>query len=579
MNRKTLKSVLKLVKPHSFFVALSALCAVFSVAAALLIPVLTGDAIDCMLGKDSVDFSGVLKKVITIAAVAIAAALSQYFMSLCNNKITYFVCRDLRGKLGKKLHSLPISYIDSHSFGDLLSRMVSDVDAFADGLLMGFTQLFTGVITIGAILVIMFVLNRRIALAVFVLTPLSVFVSKFIATRTHKYFTRQASVRGEQTALINELIEGQQVLKAFGAESRSLEDFDKINTELQDAALKATFFSSLTNPSTRLVNNIVYAIVTLLGAVLCIAGGGIITVGGLSVFLSYANQYAKPFNEISGVITEFQNALTCAGRIEEVLEAENQPAEPENPLCPPVNGDVGFEAVSFRYVKERPLIENFDLEVKSGQCVAIVGPTGCGKTTLINLLMRFYDVDSGAIRVDNADIRKMRRSDLRSRYGMVLQDTWLCHGTVKENIAYGKPDASDEEIIDAAKKAHAHSFIMRLENGYDTEISGEGANLSAGQKQLLCIARAMLCRPPMLILDEATSSIDTRTELKIQEAFDEMMEGRTSFIVAHRLSTIKKADLILVMKDGKIIEKGNHGELLKKGGFYKALYESQFAKI
>ena len=579
MNRKTLKSVLKLVKPHSFFVALSALCAVFSVAAALLIPVLTGDAIDCMLGKDSVDFSGVLKKVITIAAVAIAAALSQYFMSLCNNKITYFVCRDLRGKLGKKLHSLPISYIDSHSFGDLLSRMVSDVDAFADGLLMGFTQLFTGVITIGAILVIMFVLNRRIALAVFVLTPLSVFVSKFIATRTHKYFTRQASVRGEQTALINELIEGQQVLKAFGAESRSLEDFDKINTELQDAALKATFFSSLTNPSTRLVNNIVYAIVTLLGAVLCIAGGGIITVGGLSVFLSYANQYAKPFNEISGVITEFQNALTCAGRIEEVLEAENQPAEPENPLCPPVNGDVGFEAVSFRYVKERPLIENFDLEVKSGQRIAIVGPTGCGKTTLINLLMRFYDVDSGAIRVDNADIRKMRRSDLRSRYGMVLQDTWLCNGTVKENIAYGKPDASDEEIIDAAKKAHAHSFIMRLENGYDTEISSEGANLSAGQKQLLCIARAMLCRPPMLILDEATSSIDTRTELKIQEAFDEMMEGRTSFIVAHRLSTIKKADLILVMKDGKIIEKGNHGELLKKGGFYKALYESQFAKI
>ena len=579
MNRKTLKSVLKLIRPHWFFVVLSALCAVFSVAAALLIPVFTGDAIDFMLGKGNVDFSGVLKKVITIAAVALAAALSQYFMSLCNNKITYFVCRDLREKLGKKLHSLPISYIDSHSFGDLLSRMISDVDAFADGLLMGFTQLFTGVITIGAILVIMFVLNRRIALAVFVLTPLSVFVSKFIATRTHKYFTRQASVRGEQTALINELIEGQQVLKVFGAESRSLEDFDKINSELQDAALKATFFSSLTNPSTRLVNNIVYAIVTLLGAVLCITGAGAITVGGLSVFLSYANQYAKPFNEISGVITEFQNALTCAGRIEEVLEAENQPAEPENPLCPPVNGDVGFEAVSFRYVKERPLIENFDLDVESGQCVAIVGPTGCGKTTLINLLMRFYDVDSGAIRVDNADIRKMRRHDLRSRYGMVLQDTWLCHGTVKENIAYGKPDASDEEIIDAAKKAHAHSFIMRLKNGYDTEISGEGANLSAGQKQLLCIARAMLCRPPMLILDEATSSIDTRTELKIQAAFDEMMEGRTSFIVAHRLSTIKKADLILVMKDGKIIEKGNHSELLKKGGFYKALYESQFAKV
>ena len=579
MDKKTLKSVLKLIRPHSFFVALSVVCAICSVAGALLIPVFTGDAIDYMLKAGNVNFDGVLKKVATIAFVALAAALSQYFMSLCNNKITYFVCRDLRGKLSQKLHTLPISYIDSHSFGDLLSRMISDVDTFADGLLMGFTQLFTGVITIGAILVIMLILNWKIAIAVFVLTPLSIFVSKFIATRTHKYFTKQASIRGEQTALINELIEGQQVLKVFGAEKRSLDDFDEINDELQDASLKATFFSSLTNPSTRLVNNVVYAIITLIGAMLCIADSGAITVGGLSVFLSYANQYAKPFNEISGVVTEFQNALTCAKRIFEVLEAEDQPAEPENPLSPPVNGNVSIEAVAFCYDESRPLIEDFNLEVKNGQCVAIVGPTGCGKTTLINLLMRFYDVNKGTIRVDGADIRKMRRHDLRSRYSMVLQDTWLCHGTVKENIAYGKPDASDEEIIEAAKKAHAHSFITKLENGYDTEISGEGANLSAGQKQLLCIARAMLCQPPMLILDEATSSIDTRTELKIQAAFDKMMEGRTSFIVAHRLSTIKKADLILVMKDGKITEKGSHAELLQKGGFYKTLYESQFAKV
>lgn len=582
MDKKTLKSVLALIKPHTGFVALSILCAILSVAAALLIPVSTGDAIDYMIGQNNVVFSGVLQKVITIAVIAAVAALSQYLMSLCNNKITYFVCRDLRRELGRKLHSLPISYIDSHSFGDLLSRMISDVDTFADGLLMGFTQLFTGVVTIAAILVIMFVLNWKIALAVFVLTPLSIFVSKFIATKTHKYFKKQASIRGDETALINELIEGRQVLKVFGAEDRSLSDFDEINDKLQDAALKATFFSSLANPSTRLVNNIVYAIVTLIGAVIVVASGdlaGGLTVGGLSVFLSYANQYAKPFNEISGVVTEFQNALTCAQRIFEVLEAEDQSPEPENPLTPPVKGEVSFEGIAFRYVKERPLIEGLNLDVKSGQCIAIVGPTGCGKTTLINLLMRFYDVDEGEIKVDGADIRKMRRSDLRSRYGMVLQDTWLCHATVKENIAYGKPDATDEEIIEAAKKAHAHSFIKRLPQGYDTIISGEGGNLSAGQRQLLCIARAMLCYPPMLILDEATSSIDTRTELKIQAAFDKMMEGRTSFIVAHRLSTIKKADLILVMKDGKIIEKGNHEELLQKGGFYKKLYESQFAKV
>ena len=574
MNRKTLKSVLKLVKPHSFFVALSALCAVFSVAAALLIPVLTGDAIDCMLGKDSVDFSGVLKKVITIAAVAIAAALSQYFMSLCNNKITYFVCRDLRGKLGKKLHSLPISYIDSHSFGDLLSRMVSDVDAFADGLLMGFTQLFTGVITIGAILVIMFVLNRRIALAVFVLTPLSVFVSKFIATRTHKYFTRQASVRGEQTALINELIEGQQVLKAFGAESRSLEDFDKINTELQDAALKATFFSSLTNPSTRLINNIVYAVVTLISALYAVSGH--ISVGQLSVFLSYASQYAKPFNEISGVITELQNAFTCAGRVFELLDESDEIPESRDPKSPEPKGNVEIKNVSFSYVPSRPLIENLPLSVKSGQRIAIVGPTGCGKTTLINLLMRFYDVNQGSIEVDGVDIRDMTRKDLRTRYGMVLQDTWLSSGTVRDNIAFGKPDATYEEIEVAAKAAHAHSFIKRLPDGYDTVIKENGSNLSAGQRQLLCIARAMLSLPQMLILDEATSSIDTRTEMKIQSAFSKMMAGRTSFIVAHRLSTIKEADVILVMKDGHVIERGNHSSLIEQNGFYAKLYFSQF---
>lgn len=582
MDKKTLKSVLSLIRSHAGFVALSVLCAVLSVAAALLIPVYTGDAIDYMVGTNSVDFSGVFKKVATIAAVSAVAALSQYLMSLCNNKITYFVCRDLRGELGRKLHSLPISYIDSHSFGDLLSRMISDVDTFADGLLMGFTQLFTGVVTIAAILVIMFVLNWKIALAVFVLTPFSILISRFIAAKTHKYFKKQASIRGDETALINELIEGGKVLKVFGAEDRSLSDFDEINKKLNKAALKATFFSSLTNPSTRLVNNIVYAIVTLIGALIVVSGGelaGGLTVGGLSVFLSYATQYAKPFNEISGVVTEFQNALTCAQRIFEVLEADDQPKEPENPLAPPVKGDVGFEGVAFRYVKDRPLIEDLNLNVKSGQCIAIVGPTGCGKTTLINLLMRFYDVSNGAITVDKADIRKMRRHDLRSRYGMVLQDTWLCNGTIKENIAYGKPDATDDEIIEAAKKAHAHSFIKRLEQGYDTVVSGEGGNLSAGQRQLLCIARAMLCRPPMLILDEATSSIDTRTELKIQAAFDKMMEGRTSFIVAHRLSTIKKADLILVMKDGKIIEKGNHDELLQKGGFYKKLYESQFAKV
>lgn len=576
MKKDTVKRVLSLVKPYGLFLALSVLCAAASVAAALLIPVFTGDAIDAMLGKGNVDFEVVLKKVGVIAAVAIVAAISQYFMSLFNNKISYCVSRDLRNSVSKKLHSLPVSYLDSHSSGDLLSRMITDVDNVSDGLLMGFSQLFTGVITIVAILGIMLYLNKTIALAVVVLTPLSIFVAKFIAGHTHKFFSEQASIRGDETALINELVNGQAVIKSFSAEEMMMEKFDSINNKLKEASLKATFYSSLTNPSTRLVNNIVYAIVTLIGAFFAVSSG--ITVGGLSVFLSYANQYAKPFNEISGVVTEFQNALTCAQRIFDVLSAKDQTPDEEPAVCPPVHGEVEIENVSFRYNPERPLIEDFSLNVKSGQRIAIVGPTGCGKTTFINLLMRFYDVDKGSIKVDNADIRKMKRSDLRSRYGMVLQDTWLCNGTVRDNIAYGKPDASDEEIIAAAKSAHAHSFIKRLENGYDTEITGSGSNLSTGQRQLLCIARAMLCLPPMLILDEATSSIDTRTEMKIQSAFAKMMKGRTSFIVAHRLSTIKSADIILVMKDGKIIEQGKHEDLLEQNGFYANLYYSQFSK-
>lgn len=579
MKNSTMKKVLKLTKPYGIYIAFSIICALFSVAGALLIPVFTGDAIDYMLGEGKVDFGVVSTKVILIAAAAAVAALSQYVMAILNNKTAYRICRSLRNRLSEKLHVLPVSFLDSHASGDILSRMTADIDAFSDGLLMGFTQLFTGVITIVSILAIMFSINWTIALAVFVLTPFSILIARFIAFRTHRYFIEQAQTRGDETALVNELIEGQPVLKAFAAQEKSLRDFDEVNEKLRSASLKATFFSSLVNPSTRLINNFVYAIVTLIGAVFAISGGSAgITIGTLSIFLSYAGQYAKPFNEISLVITEFQNALTCAKRIFDILEEEDQPPEKENPISPPVEGNVSFENVCFSYSKNRPLIENFNLNVKAGQCVAIVGPTGCGKTTLINLIMRFYDVNSGSINVDSCDIRNMTRHDLRSRYGMVLQDTWLSGGTVRENIAYGKPDASDEEIVAAAKAAHAHSFIKRLPQGYDTPVVASGSNLSAGQRQLLCIARAMLVLPPMLILDEATSSIDTRTEMKVQSAFSMMMKGRTSFIVAHRLSTIRQADVILVMKNGKIIEQGKHGELLKKNGFYAQLYNSQFAR-
>lgn len=575
----TMKKVLSLVKPYRALIALSILCALFSVAGELLIPVFTGDAIDYMLGPGKVDFAVVGKKALLIAAAAAAAAAAQYLMAVFNNKAAYNICQGLRNRLSNKLHTLPVSFLDSHSSGDILSRMTADIDSFSDGLLMGFTQLFTGVITIAAILGIMFSINWVIALAVVVLTPFSILIARFIASRTHRYFTEQAEIRGDETALVNELIEGQAVLKAFAAEEKSLREFDDINEKLRSSSLKATFFSSLVNPSTRLINNIVYAIVALIGAFFAIsAGSASITVGTLSVFLSYAGQYAKPFNEISSVVTEFQNALTCAQRIFDILEEDDQTAESENPLSPPANGNVSFQNVCFSYSRDRKLIENFNLDVKAGQRVAIVGPTGCGKTTLINLIMRFYDVDSGSISVDSCDIRNMTRHDLRSRYGMVLQDTWLSGATVRENIAYGKPDATDEEVIAAAKAAHAHSFIKRLPKGYDTPVIASGANLSAGQRQLLCIARAMLVLPPMLILDEATSSIDTRTEMKVQSAFALMMKGRTSFIVAHRLSTIREADIILVMKNGKIIEQGKHNELLEKNGFYAELYNSQFAK-
>ena len=498
-------------------------------------------------------------------------------MAAFNNRVTYRVCRDMRDKVSRKMHSLPLAYLDNHPTGDLVSRMVADVDTFADGLLMGFTQLFSGVITIVAILGIMLYLNTLIALTVLILTPLSILVARFIASATHKFFEAQAAIRGEQTAMINELVEGQRVVKAFGLEEEKLAEFDEVNDKLQQVAMKATFFSSLTNPSTRLVNNIVYAVITLIGAFFTVSGG--ITIGQLSVFLNYASQYAKPFNEISSVVTELQNAISCAERIFDILEEADQVPEKDPAISPECKGEVELDHVAFRYVPDRPLIKDLNLKVNSGERVAIVGPTGCGKTTIINLLMRFYDVDSGEIRVDGADIRDMTRHDLRGRYGMVLQDTWLCTGTVRENIAYGKPDATEEEVIEAAKAAHADSFIRRLPKGYDTMITGGGGNLSAGQRQLLCIARAMLCLPMMLILDEATSSIDTRTEMKIQSAFAKMMKGRTSFIVAHRLSTIREADVILVMKDGSIIEQGNHKELLAAGGFYANLYNSQFVTV
>ncbi len=576
-NRAALRRVLDYIRPYRFYVAASLLVAAGSVAAQLYIPLLCGDAIDLMLGVGQVDRSGVWRIIVEILVVAALAAFAQWVLSVCNNKITFSVTRDLRNDAIHKIQSLPLSYLDAHPSGDIVSRMVADVDTFADGLLVGFTQLFTGILTILGTLVFMFRENVPISLVVVLITPLSLVVAGFIAKRSYGYFRRQSSVRGEQTAFVNEMIEGQKVVQAFGHEAESLAAFDEVNARLKDVSLKAIFFSSLTNPATRFVNNLVYAGVGLVGAFYAAAGG--ITVGQLSIFLSYANQYTKPFNEISGVVTELQNAVACAARVFALLDAESQIPEAENAVTLVPDGRVALRDVSFRYLPDRPLIEGFDLDVKPGQRIAIVGPTGCGKTTLINLLMRFYDVDGGSISVAGTDIRSATRASLRGSYGMVLQDTWLRAGTIRENIAYGKPDAAEAEVVAAAKAAHADSFIRRLPEGYDTVIAENGGNISQGQKQLLCIARVMLCLPPMLILDEATSSIDTRTEVRIQKAFARMMEGRTSFIVAHRLSTIREADVILVMKDGRIIEQGDHDGLLAQGGFYAKLYNSQFEGV
>ena len=576
-RKATLNRVLHKIRPYSAFVVCSLLVAAVSVAAQLYIPILCGDAIDKMLGKGNVDLAGVLRIAVSILVVAAVAALAQWLLSVCNNRITFSVSRDLRNEALRKIQTLPLSYLDSHPSGDIVSRMVADVDTFADGLLMGFTQLFSGILTILGTLLFMLRENVPITLVVVCITPLSLVVAGFLAKRSYGYFQSQSTVRGKQTALVNEMIEGQKVVQAFGHEAESLAAFDEVNGQLQDVSLKAIFFSSLTNPATRFVNNIVYAGVGLVGALYAVRGG--ITIGQLSVFLSYANQYTKPFNEISGVVTELQNALACAARVFELLDAEDQVPEAENAAALQPDGHVQLQDVSFRYLPDRPLIEGLSLDVQPGQRIAIVGPTGCGKTTLINLLMRFYDVNSGSIRVSGTDIRDVTRASLRSSYGMVLQDTWLRAGTVRENIAYGKPDATMDEVIAAAKAAHAHSFIRRLPEGYDTVIAEDGGNISQGQKQLLCIARVMLCLPPMLILDEATSSIDTRTEVRIQKAFARMMQGRTSFIVAHRLSTIREADVILVMKDGHIVEQGNHDQLLAQGGFYAKLYNSQFEGV
>ena len=576
-RKATLNRVLHKIRPYSAFVVCSLLVAAVSVAAQLYIPILCGDAIDKMLGKGNVDLAGVLRIAVSILVVAAVAALAQWLLSVCNNRITFSVSRDLRNEALRKIQTLPLSYLDSHPSGDIVSRMVADVDTFADGLLMGFTQLFSGILTIFGTLLFMLRENVPITLVVVCITPLSLVVAGFLAKRSYGYFQSQSTVRGKQTALVNEMIEGQKVVQAFGHEAESLAAFDEVNGQLQDVSLKAIFFSSLTNPATRFVNNIVYAGVGLVGALYAVRGG--ITIGQLSVFLSYANQYTKPFNEISGVVTELQNALACAARVFELLDAEDQVPETENAAALQPDGHVQLQDVSFRYLPDRPLIEGLSLDVQPGQRIAIVGPTGCGKTTLINLLMRFYDVNSGSIKVSGTDIRDVTRASLRGSYGMVLQDTWLRAGTVRENIAYGKPDATIDEVIAAAKAAHAHSFIRRLPDGYDTVIAEDGGNISQGQKQLLCIARVMLCLPPMLILDEATSSIDTRTEVRIQKAFARMMQGRTSFIVAHRLSTIREADVILVMKDGHIVEQGDHDTLLAQGGFYAKLYNSQFEGV
>lgn len=573
---ETIRKVLRYIKRYWFYLILSLLLAVVTVAFTLYIPILTGDAIDSIVGKGQVDFdevSAVLKKIALAIGITMIA---QWIMNVCNNTITYGVVRDIRTDAFRKIERLPLRYIDSHSYGGVVSRVIADADQFADGLLMGFTQLFTGIITILGTLGFMLSVNVTITVVVVVITPVSLFVASFIAKRTYQMFRLQSETRGEQTALVEEMIGNQKVVQAFGQEENVMERFDEINERLRACSLKGIFFSSITNPSTRFVNSLVYASVGIFGAVYAVRGG--ITVGQLSCFLSYANQYTKPFNEISGVVTELQNAIACAGRVLELIEEEPEPEEPDDAVeLRDVDGSVELRDVAFSYEPEQRLIENFSLSVKPGQRVAIVGPTGCGKTTLINLLMRFYDVKAGAIQVSGHDIRHVTRKSLRENYGMVLQETWLKRGTIRDNIVMGRPEATEEEIVRAAKASHAHSFIKRLPNGYDTVIGEDGGSLSAGQKQLLCITRVMLCLPPMLILDEATSSIDTRTEMRIQKAFATMMKGRTSFIVAHRLSTIQEADVILVMKDGHIIEQGSHEELLAKGGFYKTLFEAQWS--
>ena len=576
-QKDTFVKVLRYLKPYWFYLGLSLVFAAVSVALTLYVPKLTGRAIDHIIGAGKVDFPAVLAILKQIAFAIVFTGLAQWIMNICNNKMTYHIVRDIRNEAFRKIEILPLKYIDSHSYGEIVSRVIADVDQFADGLLMGFTQLFTGVMTIVGTILFMLATNVGITFVVVLITPLSFFVAAFIAKRTFTMFRLQSETRGEQTSLIDEMIGNQRVVQAFSHEEKAMEQFDEINDRLEKCSLKAIFYSSITNPATRFVNNVVYTGVGLVGALTAVAGR--ISVGDLSCLLSYANQYTKPFNEISGVVTELQNALACAGRIFDLIEEEPQVPEKENAvdLANAFQGKINLSHVYFSYAPEQRLIEDFNLAVKPGQRVAIVGPTGCGKTTMINLLMRFYDVDSGEIRIDGTDIRDMTRKSLCTGFGMVLQDTWLKAGTIRENIVMGKPDATEEEIVAAAKASHAHSFIKRLSDGYDTVISEDGGSLSQGQKQLLCITRVMLCLPPMLILDEATSSIDTRTEMKIQEAFARLMEGRTSFIVAHRLSTIREADVILVMKDGKVIEQGRHEELLKAEGFYAQLYNSQFA--
>lgn len=572
----TLKEVICRLGRYRIFLVFSILLATVSVALTLYIPKLTGHAVDYVIGKGKVNFPGVIQVMIQIGVCTLITALAQWLMNVCNNKMTYQMVQDIRNEAFDKIEQLPLKYIDGHPYGEVVSRVIADVDQFSDGLLMGFTQLFTGIATIIGTFCFMLSVNVSITFVVVLITPVSFFVANFIAKRTFRMFRLQSEIRGEQTGLIDEMIGNQKVVQAFGRGEDATERFDEVNKRLQEASLRATFFSSITNPATRFVNSLVYTGVGITGAFAVVRGA--MSVGQLSSFLSYANQYTKPFNEISGVVTEFQNAIACAQRVFTLIDEEPQIPEPEHAVhLTDIDGNVKVEDVSFSYLPGQHLIEDFNLEVKPGQRIAIVGPTGCGKTTLINLLMRFYDVNVGSIKVEDIDIREMTRKSLRAGYGMVLQETWLKTGTIRENIAMGRPDATEEEIVEAAKASHIHNYIRRLPKGYDTWITEDGGGLSQGQKQLLCIARVMLCRPPMLILDEATSSIDTRTEIKIQQAFAKLMEGRTTFIVAHRLSTIREADVILVMKDGKIIEQGNHEVLMKKEGFYHHLYESQFS--